>query len=89
MLIIYLIKIVKNMIKKISLIFMLILLPTQAWSFSCPSLMAKIDKAITSSEIDPERLEVINFLRDKGEAFHSSGDHKASEVTLNAAVDLL
>ena len=51
--------------------------------------MAKIDKAITSSEIDPERLEVINFLRDKGEAFHSSGDHKASEVTLNAAVDLL
>tara|TARA_B100000953_G_scaffold18501_1_gene15709 strand:- start:1201 stop:1356 length:156 start_codon:yes stop_codon:yes gene_type:complete len=51
--------------------------------------MAKIDKAIASSEINPERLEVINFLRDKGEAFHSSGDHKASEVTLNAAVDLL
>ena len=62
---------------------------TPAWSFSCPSLMAKIDKAIAGTEINPARLETINFLREKGESFHSSGDHKASEVTLNAAVDLL
>ena len=44
------------MIKKISLIFMLILLPTQAWSFSCPSLMAKIDKAIYTYEPDEESI---------------------------------
>ena len=53
------------------------------------ALMAKIDNAIASSEINAERLEVIEFLRDKGETFHSLGDHEASEVTLNAAVDLL
>ena len=77
------------MIKKILLVFILVLIPTQAWSFSCPSLMVKIDNAMASTEINSERLEVIRFLRDKGEIFHSLGDHKASEVTLNAAVDLL
>jgi hypothetical protein len=51
--------------------------------------MAKIDNTMASAEINSERLEVIRFLRDKGEIFHSLGDHKASEVTLNAAVDLL
>tara|TARA_B100001996_G_scaffold161873_1_gene123438 strand:+ start:686 stop:919 length:234 start_codon:yes stop_codon:yes gene_type:complete len=77
------------MIKKILFILILFLIPNNAWSFSCPSLMAKIDNAIASSEINAERLEVIEFLRDKGETFHSLGDHEASEVTLNAAVDLL
>ena len=77
------------MIKKILFILILFLIPNNAWSFSCPSLMAKIDNAIASSKIDAERLEVINFLRDKGEIFHSLGDHNASEVTLNAAIDLL
>ena len=77
------------MIKKILFVFILFLIPSNAWSFSCPSLMAKIDNAMASSEINAERLEVIKFLRDKGEIFHSLGDHEASEVTLNAAVDLL
>jgi len=77
------------MIKKILLVLILVLIPTQAWPFSCPSLMLKIDNAMASEEINSERLEVIRFLRDKGEIFHSLGDHKASEVTLNAAVDLL
>ena len=77
------------MIKKIVLVLLLILIPTQAWSFSCPSLMVKIDNAMASAEINSERLKVIRFLRDKGEIFHSLGDHNASEVTLNAAIDLL
>ena len=71
------------------LVFILVLIPTQAWSFSCPSLMVKIDNAMASAEINSERLEVIIFLRNKGEIFHSLGDHNASEVTLNAAIDLL
>ena len=83
------IKFRKKMIKKILLVLILVLIPTQAWSFSCPSLMLKIDNAMASEEINSERLEVIRFLRDKGEIFHSLGDHKASEVTLNAAIDLL
>ena len=77
------------MIKKILLVLILVLIPTQAWSFSCPSLMVKIDNAMASAEINSERLEVIRFLRNKGEIFHSLGDHTASEVTLNAAIDLL
>jgi hypothetical protein len=77
------------MIKKILLVLILVLIPTQAWSFSCPSLMVKIDNAMASAEINSERLEVIRFLRNKGEIFHSLGDHNASEVTLNAAIDLL
>ena len=83
------IKFRKKMIKKILLVLILVLIPTQAWSFSCPSLMVKIDNAMASAEINSERLEVIRFLRNKGEIFHSLGDHNASEVTLNAAIDLL
>ena len=77
------------MIKKVLFILILFLIPNNAWSFSCPSLMLKIDNAMASEEINSERLEVIRFLRDKGEIFHSLGDHNASEVTLNAAIDLL
>ena len=83
------IKFRKKMIKKILLVLILVLIPTQAWSFSCPSLMVKIDNAMANAEINSERLEVIRFLRNKGEIFHSLGDHNASEVTLNAAIDLL
>ena len=75
--------------KSFVLILLFMSFSTSVWAFSCPSLMQKIDKAFASANINENRLETIEFLREKGEHFHTSGDHKASEITLNAAIDLL
>ena len=45
--------------------------------------------AYDSSKISEEQLEVVQYLREAGEAFHKSDDHEASVIVLKAAKELL
>ena len=65
--------------KKLALIFALIIFTSSAYAGSCPMLWGKIDS----------KLEEIQKLRDAGKKAHDEGDHAKSEELLNQALKLL
>tara|TARA_B100000214_G_C23903314_1_gene597584 strand:+ start:149 stop:355 length:207 start_codon:yes stop_codon:yes gene_type:complete len=65
--------------KKILLIFTLILFSSSAFAGSCPMLWAEIDS----------KIEEIQKLRDDGKKAHDDGNHSKSEELLKEALKLL
>ena len=65
--------------KKLALIFTLLLFTSSANAGSCPMLWGKIDSKMTE----------IQKLRDAGKKAHDEGDHAKSEKLLNEALALL
>ncbi len=65
--------------KKILLIFTLILFNSSAFAGSCPMLWAEIDS----------KIEEIQKLRDDGKKAHDDGNHSKSEELLKEALKLL
>ena len=79
------------MIKKLTLIFFIMLTPTLSYSYQCTMLMSNVDSAIM--KIDENKysslIEAAKMLRKKGEEAHDNRDHLLSEEILNAALRLL
>ena len=77
--------------KKIIISFFIILLvASNVWAYSCLGDIKRIDMALDSSKkISEEKLAVVQYLREAGEAFHKSGDHDASVIVLKTARKLL
>ena len=69
--------------------FVILLVASNVWAYSCPMDMKAIDTALDSAAISEEQLAVVQYLREAGEAFHNSGDHGASVIILKAAKELL
>ena len=65
--------------KKLTLIFTLIMFTSAAYAGSCPMLWGKIDSKLTE----------VQKLRDAGKKAHDEGDHAKSEKLLNEALALL
>tara|TARA_B100000700_G_scaffold281464_1_gene332198 strand:+ start:410 stop:616 length:207 start_codon:yes stop_codon:yes gene_type:complete len=65
--------------KKLALIFTLIMFTSAAYAGSCPMLWGKIDSKLTE----------VQKLRDAGKKAHDEGDHAKSEKLLNEALALL
>ena len=65
--------------KKLILIFSLIMFTSPAYAGSCPMLWCKIDS----------KLAEVQKLRDAGKKAHDEGDHAKSEKLLNEALALL
>ena len=65
--------------KKLALVFTLLLFTSSANAGSCPMLWGKIDSKMTE----------IQKLRDAGKKAHDEGDHAKSEKLLNEALALL
>jgi len=65
--------------KKLLLVFTLLLFTSSAYAGSCPMLWGKIDSKITE----------IQKLRDAGKKAHDEGDHAKSEKLLKEALALL
>ena len=65
--------------KKILLIFTLILFSSSAFAGSCPMLWAEIDS----------KIEEIQKLRDDGKKAHDDGNYSKSEELLQEALKLL
>ncbi len=62
---------------------------TSTFANQCPTLVKKIDAAITTTQADDATKAKITQLRDQGQAQHDAGDHAASEASLNEALKLL
>ena len=79
------------MIKKITLLFFIMLTPTLSYSYQFTMLMSNVDRAIM--KIDENKysslIEAAKMLRKTGEEAHDNGDHLLSEEILNAALRLL
>ena len=78
--------------KNILLIFVLILLSTKAFSYSCPMLWEELDYEINSvknSGVSSEKIEKIQKLRDDGVKAHDDGNHEKSEELLNKALEMI
>ena len=79
------------MIKKLTLLFFIMLTPTLSYSYQCTMLMSNIDSAIM--KIDENKysslIETAKMLKDKVEKAHDNGDNLLSEEILNAALRLL
>ena len=65
--------------KKLVLIFALIMFTSSAYAGSCPMLWGKIDS----------KLAEVQKLRDAGKKAHDDGDHAKSEILLNEALILI
>ncbi len=65
--------------KKLALVFTLLLFTSSANAGSCPMLWGKIDSKMTE----------IQKLRDAGKKAHDEGDHSKSENLLKQALALL
>ena len=65
--------------KKLALVFTLLLFTSSANAGSCPMLWGKIDSKMTE----------IQKLRDAGKKAHDEGDHAKSEELLKQALALL
>ncbi|MGE0241327.1 MAG: hypothetical protein AB7F09_23180 [Parvibaculaceae bacterium] len=64
-------------------------LATPALANQCPTLINKIDEAMKTAQLDDAKKAQVTELRDKGKAAHDSGDHAASEASLNEALKIL
>jgi hypothetical protein len=60
-----------------------------AFAHQCPSLMAKIDEAMTTTTVDDATKAQVMDLYAKGKAEHEAGQHDESEADLMAAMKLL
>ena len=70
--------------------FITLFVASNVWAYSCLRDIKRIDMALDSSKkISEEQLEVIQYLREVGEAFHKNGEHNASVIVLKAARELL
>ena len=75
----------------LSLALILGILPSIAFSYSCPMKLGQIDEAISALD-QSKHTAIINAaktLRIKGENAHKNGDHQLSEDILAAALRLL
>ena len=78
--------------KNILLIFVLILLSTKAFSYSCPMLWEELDYEINSAKnsgVSLEKIKKIQKLRDDGVKAHDDGNHEKSEEILNKALEMI
>ena len=78
--------------KNILLIFVLILLSTKAFSYSCPMLWEELDYEINSAKnsgVSLEKIEKIQKIRDDGVKAHDDGNHEKSEELLNKALEMI
>ena len=78
--------------KNILLIFVLILLSTKAFSYSCPMLWEELDYEINSAKnsgVSSEKIKKIQKLRDDGVKAHDNGNHEKSEELLNKALEMI
>ena len=62
---------------------------TSAFANQCPTMIKKIDDAMTTTQVDDATKAKVTELRDQGKAQHDAGDHAASEASLNEALKLL
>ncbi len=70
--------------------FITLFVASNVWAYSCLVDIKRIDMALGSSkEISEEKLAVVQYLMEAGEAFHKSGDHDASVIVLKTARKLL
>ena len=63
------------------------------WAMSCPNVMAELDAALegedVQSHVEADVLAEVKHLREKGEEYHSAGDHEKSMDTLLRAMEKL
>ena len=64
-------------------------LVSPAFASSCPQVMAEIDAALATAQLNEADLAKVNELRAKGEELHNSGDHAGSEAALDEARGML
>jgi len=72
--------------RKILLIFLMVLFTSNAFSYSCPMLWEELDYEISlakNSGMSLEKIEQIQKLRDEGVKAHDDGKHEKSEDILN------
>lgn len=67
----------------------LMLAPSAAFAFSCPSMMAEIDAALPEASLSEEDATRVAELRAQGEELHDAGDHDGSEAALQEAKAIL
>ena len=79
------------MLKKITLLFFIILTPTLSYSYQCTMLMSNVDSAIMKMDSNKysSLIEAAKMLKNEGEKAHDKGNHLLSEEILNAALRLL
>lgn len=75
--------------KKALIIASFLALATPAFANQCPTLMNKIDAAMKTAQLDDAKKAQVTDLYNKGKAAHDSGDHAASEASLNEALKIL
>ncbi len=75
--------------KKALIVASFLALATPALASQCPTLMNKIDEAMKTAQLDDAKKAEVMDLYNKGKAAHDSGDHAASEASLNEALKLL
>ena len=78
------------MLKKITLLFFILLTPTLSYSYQCTMLMSNIDSAIMKMDSNKysSLIEAAKMLKNEGEKAHDNGNHLLSEEILNAAFAL-
>jgi hypothetical protein len=75
--------------KKTLILASFLALATPAFANQCPTLMNKIDAAMKTAQLDDAKKAQVMDLYNKGKAAHESGDHAASEASLNEALKIL
>lgn len=75
--------------KKTLILASFLALATPAFANQCPTLMNKIDAAMKTAQLDDAKKAQVMDLYTKGKAAHDSGDHAASEASLNEALKIL
>jgi len=68
---------------------MTLALATPSFAGQCPAIMAKIDEAMKTAQVDDATKAKVTELYNKGKAEHEGGNHDASIATLNEALALL
>ena len=68
---------------------MTLALATPSFASQCPAIMAKIDEAMKTAQVDEATKTKVMELYAKGKAEHEGGSHDASVATLNEALALL
>jgi hypothetical protein len=75
--------------KKTLILAAFLALTTPAFANQCPTLMNKVDAAMKTTQLDDAKKAQVMDLYTKGKAAHDSGDHAASEASLNEALKIL
>ena len=78
--------------RKILLIFLMVLFTSNAFSYSCPMLWEELDYEISlakNSGMSLDKIEQIQKLREEGVKDHNDGKHEKSEDLLNKALKMI